>query len=97
MVAPAEPGCLVGHGEKCVDFETSEKGNEVTLGALLWNGEHPFDQAGVRRLAERRVAKERAHGCEPRVSGPRAIAPLLLEVVEESRDERRVDVGQEQV
>jgi len=63
----------------------------------LRHRQYPLYDRGVRRLAHGREAEERADRREARVARPRGVAALLLQVVEEFADERRIDVGDEQV
>src|SRR6266511_274041 len=72
------------------------EGEVVTVEALLRDGEDALDQSRVRWLAAGREAEERVDRREPRVACPDAVAALLLEVIEEGADERRVDVREEQ-
>jgi hypothetical protein len=46
----------------------------------------------MRRRARRKIAEEGVDGSEPRVARPRAVAALLLQVVEERGDQRCVEV-----
>lgn len=44
-------------------------------------------------MTQRGVAEQRVNGGEPGVAGPRTVAPVAFEVVEEGTDERGVEVG----
>src|SRR6266545_218290 len=96
VVAATESGGRVWRCEERVDFGGGEEGDEVTVEALLRDGEDALDQSRVRWLAAGREAEERVDRREPRVACPDAVAALLLEVIEEGADERRVDVREEQ-
>src|SRR6266540_2096836 len=83
VVAATESGGRVWRCEERVDFGGGEEGDEVTVEALLRDGEDALDQSRVRWLAAGREAEERVDRREPRVACPDAVAALLLEVIEE--------------
>src|SRR6266542_3136948 len=59
VVAATESGCRVWRCEERVDFGGGEEGDEVTVEALLRDGEDALDQSRVRWLAAGREAEER--------------------------------------
>ena len=97
MITPSELGRPVRRCQQRLDFGSVEEANEVAIEALLWDGQDALDEGGVRWLAGGGETEEGADGGEPRVTGPRAVTPVLLEMVEEGTNEGGVYVIEEQV
>ena len=93
MVAPPGPGRAVRGGEQCFDLGPGEVADQRAVEAFGRDREHPLDDGGVFGVVEGGVAEQRADSCQPGVSGPHAVAPVELEVVQERTDQRRVQVG----
>jgi len=60
--------------------------------AFSRDGEDALEDRHHRRSLEGGVAREGPHRGEAGVSAPDDVAPLALEMVEESEDQRRVEV-----
>jgi hypothetical protein len=76
-----------------LDFALVEEGHERAVEALGRDREHASDVVGVLGVAVRGEAKQRVDRRQPGVAGARAVAALVLEVVEKAGDERGVEVG----
>src|SRR5882724_5851605 len=96
-VAQAGPGGPVRGGQQGVCLGLAEVAQLVALCSLGGDGQDPGDEPGVFGVTQRRVAEEGADGGQARVPGAHAIAPFLLQVVQEAGDEGRVEVGQVQL
>jgi hypothetical protein len=96
VVSAAEARCSVWRGEERVDLGGGEECDEVTLEALLRDGEDTLDEASVSGLAGGGEAEERVDGREASVAGAHGVAAVLLEMVEERPDERCIDVREQQ-
>ena len=92
VVAPPQPGAAVGRGEQRFDLVEVEVGDDAALIAFGRDCHHPGDGVGVLGVLERREPVEGVDRPEPGVAGPRAVAPCLLEMVEERADQRRVEI-----
>jgi hypothetical protein len=97
VVAAAGPGVPVRGGQQGVCLGSAEVAQLVALGFLGRDGQDPGDEPGVLGVTQRRVAEEGADGGQPRVAGAHAVAPVLLQVIQEAGHERRVEVGQVQL
>src|SRR5216684_9355709 len=97
VVAPAGPGGPVRGGQQGVCLGLAEVAQLVALCSLGGDGQDPGDEPGVFGVTQRRVAEEGADGGQARVPGAHAVAPFLLQVVQEAGDEGRVEVGQVQL
>ena len=93
-VAPACPAGLVRRGEQRVDLGGGQEGDDPLVGPLGRDRQHPLDERGVLGVAQGGVAEQRADRGQPHVAGPGAVAPLVLEVVQERADRGGVQVGQ---
>ncbi len=60
------------------------------------DGQHALNERGVLRVAHGGVTEKRAHGSEPGVAGAWRVVTVGLEVVEEGRDDRCLQVLQVQ-
>jgi len=96
VVAPTDPGGSVGGGEQRVDLGFGEVGDQGAVKALGRDREHALDDRGVLGVAQRGEAKQRVDRGQPRVAGPGAVVAVVLEVVQERRDQRRVEVTEVQ-
>lgn len=91
-VAPAHPGGAVGSGQQRVDLGSGEERDELAVGALVRDGQHPLDELGVLGVAQRCVGEQRVHGGQPRVAGLHAVVALDFEVLQEGADQGGVEV-----
>ncbi len=91
-VAAAFPTSLIGRVDERFGLRGGEKRDGAFLVVLGWNREHPLDRCGVLGVAQRGVAKERPDRGQAQVAGPDAVAADGLEMLEERRDERLVEV-----
>ena len=92
MVASAGPGAAVGRGEQRVDLGFGEVGDQRPVEALGRDRQDARDRGGVLGVAQRGVAEQRVDRGQAGVAGADAVAALVLEVVEERADQRRVEV-----
>lgn len=92
MVPPPGPGPKVLAREQEVDLVVGEEGHRRAVRARPRYGEHALDDRGVLGVAQPGEAKQRVDRREPRVAGPGAVAALLLEVIKERPDQRRVEL-----
>ena len=93
VVASAGPGRAVGSVEQRVDLGSSRKVTSARSAALGRDREHALDVLGVFGVAERGVSEQRVDRRQAGVAGADAVAALVLEVVEERGDQRRVEVA----
>lgn len=94
MIASAEPAAAIRRSEERFDLVLVEVGDERALVALGWDLDHTRDRLGVLGVAQRGVAVERVDRCQASIPRAGSIASLILEVVEESADQRRVQVAE---
>jgi len=62
VIAPTEPGLLIGRGDQCLDLRTRE---EMHLGpgeALVWDGQHALDLGSMFWRFEPGISKEGMNG-----------------------------------
>jgi hypothetical protein len=93
MVAPPGPGGLVRCGEEGIGFGFGEPGDEGPVELLRGDREDAGDRFGVLGMPEGCVGEHGADRGEAGVAGAGAVAAVLLEVVQEAADQRRVEVG----
>src|ERR1035441_8256776 len=98
-VLAAEPGQfrdsqagLQRDGQQRVGLFAVEERDDGPVEALGRYDEHPADECGVLGVAERGELEQRVDRRQPGVPGPGAVAALMLEVIEERRDERRAEI-----
>ena len=91
MIAPAEPGVLIGRSEQRLDPRASEKVDQGPRKALAGDGEHALDLRGMSRRLEGRVPKERVDSGEPQIPAAHAQPSMLLDMIEKRHDQRSID------
>jgi hypothetical protein len=94
MVSAADPCSAVRGRLQGFDFWVRQIGEECALESLLRNGKDSLDDGGAGGLVQGGVAEERVQGSETGIACARAIASLMLQVIEERADERNVEVLQ---
>ena len=92
VVAAAFPALAVGRVDERCCLGAGEVGDGAFLEALGRDREHALNDGGVLGMLQRGVLEQRPDGCEPQVAGARAVVAVVLEVVEEARDQRLVEV-----
>jgi len=92
MVAPSGPGRAVGCAEKRIEFRFDQESDDPPVETLAWNGKHAFDYGGMLGMSKRCVPEQRTDGGKSSIAGARTIVPLLLKMVEEGTDERRIKI-----
>jgi hypothetical protein len=92
MVAPPGPGRAVGCAEQRIEFRFDQESDEPPVETLAWNGKHAFDYGGMLGMSKRCVPEQRTDGGKSSVASARTILPLLLKMVEEGADERRIKI-----
>jgi hypothetical protein len=92
VIASSRPGGAVGAVQQRLDLLGRQVGDGSLVAALGWDREDALDQGGVLGVAQRAVLKERAHRREADVARARAVATVVLEVLQERADRRRVQV-----
>jgi hypothetical protein len=93
VVAAAGAGGRVRGGEQGFGFGVGEESDDCLVAAFGGDRQDPGDVSGVLGVAQRGEGEQGADCGEPGVAGPYAVAPLVLDVVEESGDQRGVQVG----
>jgi len=91
VIAPSEPGALIGRSEQRLDLRTRE---EVHLGpgkALAGNRQHALDLGSMSRRFERGIPKKGVDGGQTQIAAVYTQTPMLLQVIEKSNDQGRVD------
>ncbi len=96
-VASADPGGGVGCGDERSALFLVEELYGAALGALAGHGEHALAVQGVGWFLDRDVAEEGSDGGEAEVAGARRTAALGLEGGEEVRQERGVEIVEQEV
>ncbi len=95
VVAAAGPAAAAaGGGEQGGAFGCVEPGDEGCAGAAAVNGQNLLDDLGVLGCVQGRVPVERADRGQARVAGPGAVAPLILKLLQEARDQLGVELPQ---
>ena len=97
VIAPTSPGVAIGRGEQRLDFGFGEERDQRFLEPLGRDREHAADRFGVFGVFERCVVEQRADRGEPGVAGADAVAAVVLEVIEERADQRRVEIADDPV
>ena len=93
VVASPGPGAAVGRRQQRGDLFLGEVGDQGPVEAFGWDRQHPLDDRGVLRVAQRGVAEQRVNGRQPGVAGPDAVAAVGFQMVEERADQWCVQVG----
>ena len=91
MIAPAEPGALIGCVEQGLDLRASEEMYLTPRKALVGNGQHALDLGGMVRQFERGISKEGVDGGQPQIPTACAQSAMLLQVIEKRHDQRGID------
>ncbi len=94
VVTPPGAGGPVGGGQQRLGFGVGEEGDDRLVGPLGRDGQDAFDVGGVLGVAQRRVGEQGVDRGQPGVACGDAVAALVLEVVEERGDHRRVELGE---
>jgi hypothetical protein len=71
----------VAGGEQRVDLRLGEIGEQVALGLLRRDREHPLDRGGVLGVLQGEVGEQRVDRREPVVAGLRRVAAVVFEVL----------------
>ena len=80
------------YADEGVDFGWGQERDDPFDEPFRWNRQDPLDEHGVLRVTQRGVGEQRPDRCQANVSGPDAVLPLVLQVVEERRDRGGVQV-----
>ena len=96
MVAPSEPGGLIGRTEQGIDFCTREEADQGTGETLAGDGEYTLDLCRMSRQLESDIAKERADRSQSQITAAYTQPPLLLQVIEKRHDQRCIDLLEHQ-
>lgn len=91
-VAPAFPPPVVWRIDERFGLVGGEERDGASLEPLGRDGQHALDHGGVLGVAQRRVAEQRPDRREAQVAGPRPVAAVHLQVLEERGDQRLVEV-----
>ena len=94
VVAAACPGAGIGRLQESGDFLLGQVGDDGGPEPLAGDGQDAGDVVGVLGVLRGGVGEHRVDGGQPQVPGPDGVAPLVLEVVEETGDQRRAEVGE---
>src|SRR5699024_6455349 len=97
MVTSSKPGVPVWRGKQRIDLRMRQETNQSPSKAFAGNGEHALDLRRVSRKFERDVAEERVNRGEAQVAATYTQPALLLQVVEERDDQRRMDLFEGQL
>jgi hypothetical protein len=92
LVAPPGPDRAVGCAEQRIEFRFDQESDEPSVETLAWDGKHALDYGGMLGMSKRCVPEQRTDGGKSSVAGARTIFPLLLKMVEEGADERRIKI-----
>ena len=92
VVAAAGPGAAVGGGEQRVELGFGEERDQRAVEALGRDRQDALDRGGVLGVPQRGVAEQRADRGQARVAGAGAVVALVLEVIQERADQRRVEI-----
>jgi len=78
MVTASQPLGSIRRGHKRFDLRVSQKTNQGTCLALVWDGQYPLDDTALCRRLQCGVTKERPDGCQTKVSASRAVVPAFF-------------------
>jgi hypothetical protein len=96
VVAPSGPSSPIWRSKQCVDFRSAQEWHQCPREALGWNSQDALDLRCAGGILEGHIAKEGVDGCQAKVSRSWCNVANLLEVIEESRYQRGIDVFQHQ-
>jgi hypothetical protein len=77
---------LIGSGEQRRGLLLVEVADDRAVVAFGRDREHACDRGRVLGMAQRGVAVERTHRRQPGIAGPRVVAAVALEVIQERGD-----------
>jgi len=89
-VPTACPSGLIRRCQERVDLRTGEKLGWSAVRPFTGHCQDPLDQSAMPRFVQRRVPEKGVNRGEAGVATPRAIAAVLLEVIEEGAKSRRL-------
>src|SRR5215472_699367 len=92
MVATTIPGALVRRGKQRIHFSASEETNERSMVPFAVHGQNPLNLRRACGCLKRGVAKKRADCRQAQIARARTDVASLLQVTQETRHERRVDI-----
>jgi hypothetical protein len=81
-----------GARKSASSFRFDQEGDEPSVETLAWDSKHALDYGGMLGMSKRCVSEQRTDGGKSSVAGARTIFPLLLKMVEEGADERRIKI-----
>src|SRR3990172_1448684 len=91
VITAARPSIQVWRSQQSIGFRSGQIMNLLVNTTLARDGQYPLDRLGLGRHFECGIAEERANGCEPKISTARPDPPPVLQVVQESADQRGVN------
>src|SRR5262249_17981829 len=91
VITSTKPCGLIGSGEQCVDFRTSEKLHQSACKPLTRNSKYTLDLCGMRRRLECRETKEGAQSCQAKIPTAGTDALMLLKMVKKCRDQGSIN------
>jgi len=94
VIAPSEPGRLVGTSEDSIDLDAGQEMQLALVASLRWYRQHTLNMGAVRRRLERGVAKERPDRRQTEVASSRRRRPTHLQIVQKRTYEGRVEIRQ---
>ena len=86
-----------GTCRRAVISSSAQVGDDGGPGPLAGDGQDAGNVVGVLGMLRRGVGEHRVDRGQPQVPGPGGVAPLVLEVVEETADQRGAEIGEVQV
>ena len=92
LISPTLPSGPVRGGDEGVDLGRSQECQDPSVEPFRRNRQHPLDEHGVLRMAQRGIGEQRSDRCQANVSGPDAVVPASLEVGEERGDRGGVQI-----
>ena len=94
MIAAARPSMLIRRRQQRIDLGSTQEGHQCAVKLLRRNGKDASDLRSVRGRFVGGVAEERMHCRQPKVARARRYSADRLQVVQERRHQRRIDVLQ---
>jgi len=91
ITTPAPRG-EIGRGGEGVHLGAGEEGSGSALGLLAGDGQHLLDRLGMLGMTVGGEAEEGVDGREAGVAGGDAASSIVLEVIEETAEEHRVEI-----
>jgi hypothetical protein len=95
-VPPACPGTEIRHRQQGIDLWTGEEGYLRPVVSFAGYRENPLNEGATVRLVQGSVLEKGMNRGQPAIAAARAIAPILLEVVQEGAHKRGVEIRQRQ-